>query len=755
MRISFRLAICATTLLTPVSGAWAQEAVGDTGPRAQATDEDGATSNGDSNVIVVTAQRREQNLLEVPLSISAIGGDTLESRGVTNSADLAAVVPNLQVSSPYGKTQPNFALRGISVANEYNSNQASPIGVYINDVYIANRTAHGMGLFDLERVEVLRGPQGTLFGRNTTGGAINFITKAPSLSGAEGFAEFGYANFNTYSGQFALEGTLVEDELGVRIAGNIVQGDGQFSNLAPGSQDANSQDTLQGRLTIKANPNQGPVEFTIRAYGGRNRGSQAPVFGLGAARTGLDFYEINENRLGDNNTEAYGLSATVSWDISPDLTFTSITSWDGGAQDLQQAADGSPLDILDINWTSSYEQWSEEARFNYEAGPVNLVAGFFYGRDKVVTDNTFRIGSALGPGVDGGFFQHYEQTRKSTAVFAQADYDLSDQLTLTLGARYTWDDASYRDGYAYLFGLFGGYGGDLTPLATTVPCATPPGTCAYGPNARYEIDGSNKALTGRVALAYEFDGGALVYASYNRGYRSGAFNGGGYTSSVGITYIDPEKVDAYEIGAKNQFAWGNLSASAFYYDYANQQVQDTRPGPVSFLVNAPSAVVYGAEVEAFIDFSDFLKANLAAGYLNSEYKELTLQDTVLDGNRLPFAPEFTAQASLDFIPIDTGSTKLTISPSVAFFSQQWFSPFNDVDASAAQMNAELQQDDYALVNLNASLELGQFTVSAFANNLFEKQYLSYGLDLRGAGFPFNFLIPGAPRTYGASVRVNF
>jgi iron complex outermembrane receptor protein len=130
-----------------------------------------ASAGGALDEIIVTAQRRAQSIMDVPIAITAIAGDTLAKQGINNSADLASAVPNLQVSSPYGSTQPNFSLRGVSVANEYNSNQASPIGVYIDDVYIAARTSQGMGLFDLDRVEVLRGPQGTLFGRNTTGGA--------------------------------------------------------------------------------------------------------------------------------------------------------------------------------------------------------------------------------------------------------------------------------------------------------------------------------------------------------------------------------------------------------------------------------------------------------------------------------------------------------------------------------------------------------------------------------------------------------
>ena len=187
--------------------------------------------------IVVTAQRREQSLLKVPLAISAISGQGLVTKGITNSAQLATAVPNLQVNSAYGNTQPNFSLRGISVANEYNSNQASPIGVYMNDVYLASRTSHGMGLFDLDRIEVLRGPQGTLFGRNTTGGAINFITKQPTLHGDNGYIQGGYGNFDTWTAQGAIETTMVDDQLGFRIAGNYEKGDGKFHNVYPGGRD--------------------------------------------------------------------------------------------------------------------------------------------------------------------------------------------------------------------------------------------------------------------------------------------------------------------------------------------------------------------------------------------------------------------------------------------------------------------------------------------------------------------------------------
>jgi len=713
-----------------------------------------ATANVDE--IIVTAQRRSQALLDVPLAISALSSETLAEKGITNSAQLATAVPNLQVSSPYGNTQPNFSLRGISVANEYNSNQASPVGVYIDDVYIASRTSQGMGLFDLERVEVLRGPQGTLFGRNTTGGAINFITKRPSLSGNSGRAEVGYGNFDTVTAQGAVEATLVPSQFGVRLALNYAKGDGQLENVAPGGRDANSTDTLQGRLSIRARPGDGPVDINLRAYAGRDHGSQAGVHGLGVARQGLDFFEINENRIGDNRTEAWGAALNVAVELSPSLTVTSITSYDGGKQNLQQAADGSPFDILDINWRSGFRQASEELRVNYEGDKVRAVGGVFYGWDRTVTDNLFNIGSALGPGVDGGFFQHYRQERTSYAAFAQADYDLTDKLVVTVGLRYTSDDADYKDGSAYLF--LGSVDGPQIPLATTVPCPTLPGTCPYDPSARFAVSGDGHAVTGRLALSYTFDSGALAYASYSRGYRSGAFNGGGYTSSAGITYIDPERVNAYEAGLKGRFLDRRLtlSSAVFYYDYKNQQVQDTRPGPVSFLVNAPKSEVYGGEVEAVFALTPRFRLNGALGYLHATYKELTLQGADLSGNDLPFAPHWTAQAGFEWRILEMEQGDLTFTPTVNYFSRQYFSPFNSVNApGTTQQNAELQQDAYVKVNASLAWTYEAVTVRGWVNNLFDEETYAYGLDLRGAGFPFNFLVPSTPRTFGVSASVTF
>lgn len=735
----FKRALLATLAATASTAALAQA--------TPAPVADGAT-DGD---IVVTAQRREQSLLDVPLAVTALGGDTLAERGITNSAQLGDAVPNLQINSPYGDTQPNFSLRGIGVANEYNSNQASPVGVYLDDVYLAPRTSHGMGLFDLDRIEVLRGPQGTLFGRNTTGGAINFITKKPGLSGTNGYVQVGYANFDTITAQAAAEATLAEDVAGLRLAVNYAKGDGQIKNLFPGGRDAASVDTLQGRASLRIKPTE-TLDVVLRAYAGRDRGTQAAVHGLEPFRTGLGFFETNENRIGENRTDAWGFSANIALELSDTLSLASITSYDGGKQDLQQAADGSPLDLLDINWRSRYRQFSQELRANYDGDGIAFVGGLFYGWDRNITDNRFNL--PLPPA--GGFFQHYRQVRKSYAVFGQADIDLAERLVLTLGARYTKDKSRYDDAFAYLF--VGGVDDTPTPIATTVPCAGIAGTCAYDPDARFALADTNDALTGRIALSYTFDNGPLVYASYNRGYRAGAVNGGGYTSSAGIGYIEPERVNAYEVGIKGRTADRLLTyaASAFYYDYSNQQLQDTRAGPVSFLVNAPASEVYGVEVETTLRPADGLRVNAALGWLHSKYKRLTLQGADLSGNELPFAPKLTAQLGFEWDMVEVGGGTLTFAPNMAYSSRQYFSPFNDIDAPGTpQVNSELQQRANTKVNASLSWSNDNLTIRAFANNIFDRKTYGYGLDLRGAGFPFNFLIPAAPRTYGVSLRYGF
>jgi iron complex outermembrane recepter protein len=200
--------------------------------------------------IVVTAQKRSQILQDVPVAVSALAGDELEARGVTETSDLQGFVPSLQITTPYGRTQPNFSLRGVSVANEFSSSTASPVGIYVDEVYQSFRASHGQQLYDLERVEVLRGPQGTLYGRNTTGGAISFFSNKPKLKETTGHITAGYGNYDTKTLEGALEATLIPDELGIRFAGTFAKGDGwQYNPIQ--KRDVGTTNTVAGRVTLR------------------------------------------------------------------------------------------------------------------------------------------------------------------------------------------------------------------------------------------------------------------------------------------------------------------------------------------------------------------------------------------------------------------------------------------------------------------------------------------------------------------------
>lgn len=354
--------------------------------------------------IVVTAQKRSQNLQNVPVAVSAIDSNALKAKGITDTTDLMGALPSLQITTPYGKTQPNFSLRGVSVANEFAASTASPVGVYVDEVYQSFRASHGQQLYDLDRVEVLRGPQGTLYGRNTTGGAISFFTKAPDLGSANGYLTLGYGNYDTKTAEGAAELTLVPDQLGIRIAGTYSKGDGWLYNRAQ-SRHIGTTDSLAGRATIRWKPSD-RLDIRLKIYGARDNPLAAAPFALGQLAGGRDDLgysrfdpsqnggtplgdnEINSDTSGHYFTDSYGGSLTIKYDLTDNLTVTSITGYDHGRyRNSPFDCDGSPNDVCSLRYFSSSTNFNQDLRFNYKDGPLNLTAGLYYGRDKVYTHN--------------------------------------------------------------------------------------------------------------------------------------------------------------------------------------------------------------------------------------------------------------------------------------------------------------------------------------------------------------------------------
>lgn len=707
---------------------------------------DGEASQGD---IIVTAQRRSESLLSVPVAVSALSGDTLAQRQITSPTSLSSTVPNLQVNDQTGGRQPNFTLRGIGLGNEFTDNQLSPIGFYVDDAYVVSRGSQGGQFYDLARVEVLRGPQGTLYGRNTTGGAINVITRKPELSGATGYVQAGYGNFDDFRSQAAVEITPVEGVFGIRVAGDFARHDGYYDNLVPGQPDLQNGNALSGRIGLRFRPDE-KLDINLRLFAQRSRGWQPASYTVGIGpnginpitgynRSALDYDQIASDTPRYNKITSKGAQLTVRYELSDQVAIQSLSYYDKAFLGLGQDVDGSPVNLVQTYFNSHAAAFNQELRLSYEGDRLKLQGGAFYGWDRIRVHNRYAALAfleALGAPPDPNFQtggatvdHRYTQIRRSKALFGQGNLKLTDALALTLGLRYTRDTGSYSS-TAFL----GGY--HFEPIVQTVGQGGRP----------FASKGANQALTGRAALEYSLPGGGIAYASYSRGYRAGTFNGAAYFDDLQINYIEPERVNAYELGLKTRLFDGSttLAAAAFYYDYSNQQLSEIRGAGAIFLENAGASTVQGLELEMTTRLASALTLRFSGGLLDSEYDRLTLQGINLRGNRLPFSPKLTLSAGFDWRLYEDGDWEVMLSPTVNTTSKTYFNPYNE----------PLQSDNgYAVLDASLNIAKGPWALSVWGRNLTGTKYLVSGQNL--VGFGFQLLYQGAPRTFGVQLKRSF
>ncbi len=417
--------------------------------------------------IVVTAQKRTQNLQDVPIAVTAITAKDLKNRGAFETSDLNQSMPNLQVSSPYGQQQPNFSIRGVGVGTEYNANAASPVGVYVDEVYQTFRASHGQQLYDLEQIEVIRGSQGTLFGRNTTGGAIDFSTVKPNLEGSRGYVTLGYGDYDRVAVEGAVEFTPVKDVLGFRIAANYVESDPFVENLLAAGTNTSAAFGASGlnlntgrdpggfesegvRASMHYVPNE-RTEINIKAYHGRTEGgtetplptgqstqndvidflnpngllsglfAQLAPAGLlpssySADARGLNDLQIEADTIGEALTEAQGVVLNVQYALNDAWSLTSISGYDQGEYlQTQTDCDSTPLRFCSIGYGSEFDAFNQDLRLAYESEKVTAIIGAYYGEDQIISNNRpdffnfmSDIRAAVGLPADyfnpGGFF---------------------------------------------------------------------------------------------------------------------------------------------------------------------------------------------------------------------------------------------------------------------------------------------------------------------------------------------------------------
>lgn len=682
--------------------------------------------------IVVTAQRRYQNLQDVPIAISAMTGQMLENAGVRDPRDLQAYVPSLQFQSGTANTTSIIFLRGVGIG-DFNANTTGAVGVYVDDVFIGATSGKLFNVFDGDGVEVLRGPQGTLYGRNTTGGAIKFASRKPTEELSANLSLL-YGRYNEVRLEGGIGGPIVEDKLEFRVAGLYDQRDGWLHNRVTGHElndvdlwaarailDYTPSDAWLLRLTLHAGQNSGGArQFQHRGQGVDFLGNPAfdengvPLDGMGYADTDDDLDAGDYDTEGEEKVKVSGGSLLGELTLDG-VTLTSITAYEKVDRNTLEDTDASPNEVLTSVYIDEPEQWSEELRIRSNGdGDLSWIAGAFYFDDKLETDSSYDLLRALRPlfvseGNPTGFAPEssvgllrypYTQDTRSTALFGQVDYRFLDALTLTAGLRYTKDRIDLQ---------YSSYFDEAIPTEPLIDL---------------QDSKTFSNVSGRLALAWAMNDDTLLYGSISSGYNSGGFAGFAATDPIQLRPFDEENLYAYEVGVKSEMLERRvrLNAAAFYYDYEDLQVfiYDTSGEvPVQIKLNAGSARIYGLEAELTFKPTAQFEAFLSASALDSEYQDFA--DGLgndYSGNTLINAPEFSLSAGLSWTQPMGDAGSLRAAASGSYQSKIYLTPANDEaysESSVTMLDARLAWTPPG----------GQWEVALWGKNLTDERWVNF------------------------------
>lgn len=753
-----RISIVLAAAMTCVSAPAIAQAQASPSPEAESKD------TADTLQIVVTANKREERLQDVPIAISAIGASQLEDQRIVSVLDLNSVSPSLRITGADSAANPKVYIRGSGIS-DFNPSASSGVGIYVDGVYVGSPLAQLAGFYDLARVEVLRGPQGTLYGRNTTGGAINVITNRPSPV-ASGKLAVDYGSYNTVNVDGALTGPI-GDTLSYRLSGQYVRNDGysrnrldgsrigdqdryavrgqllfepssEFELLAQASYFSNRGDAvvLKHRALLPTDPQYaGSNGFCLPAH--TNDGLCTDV--LGYADTSTDPYSVETNLDEQDKVDVFSanMQATIGLPFA-DLVL--ITAYQDAWRDDRENTDASPLQMIEARYNAVQREFSQEVRLQSSgASPLRWVAGAYYMRDYLRDSSSYDILRALRPlfvsptnpngvSIDDSvalFSWPYTQKTDSYAAFGQVDWDIVDKLTLTAGLRWSADQKSI----------------DYTSQAENGDIML----------LQLRDNRTFSDWSGRLGLNYAFSDSARVYATYNRGYKSGGFFGGFATSPDELQPYDNETLDAYEAGFKGEFADSRLRAalSGFYYKYKNQQVfslEERNGVTVQVLTNAGKSHAYGGEFELSGRTLPGLDINLSAGWLETRIDEFETLGDDFSGNRLQHSPRWTLAGGFSYEALLSNGSAILLNANANWRSKVYFD--NSMRERLAEGGKAMVDGQISWRTANESLELG-----VFAKNLFDTVSLAGISPLESFGM--DVLNYNPPRRLGVFVRAGF
>ena len=700
--------------------------------------------------VVVTATKRSVALQDLAGSANVLGADKLGPGGIQEVRDMQVDIPNLSLGDQFGFAR--VFMRGIGMTSIDIGGEGAV--AFLQDGAIVPRpAAQLMGMFDLDQVEVLRGPQGTLYGRGATAGAINMVTAKPGKE-LGGYLSVTAGNYGLAQFKGAID-VPMGDALSMRLAGSLDSRDGYGNNIFTGS-DINDRDASAYRATFVYDAG-GPLTATLSAqyyeeddnnyafsYFGQSEGSSIPVpFGvpiLGGNTVGMvggGFYDINSDQEPINDRDGQLINLTIDYAFNDRWSLKSITSSQSMDRFLRDDLDSTDANLFgQNNYTEESDSFGQELILNYSADRLDVLGGVMYFEEDLygevrvpLTNLCFLLapaacGTPVGDFLNGGnYLQDGDVDIEAWGAYVEANYSISDKWSVIAGLRYNYEE---RDGTgSFIFDA----------ISLNVPT-----------NQRE----SWNDLTPRITLQYSPNDNMLLYATYTEAFKSGVINTGSTSPP-----LDPETVDAFEVGLKGQNASGTLrySVAAFFYDYQDMQISFVDETSTVSTVNAAEAENSGIELEVDGSLGNGFAFDFYLTYLNAEYQEFFNGDyangfaiTDLSGNTLPNAPESTAKLGLTWEGAVGGGT-LTVRGEAYYQDDVYFTEWNRKDAyqkSYEQFNASV---DYSWND--------QWLLSLWGRNLSDEEVMSNNIITAPL---YDSLRVGAvlpPRTYGATVTYQF
>ena len=692
---------------------------------AQVDEDADRVAMGEDDSIIVTATRMgETRLQDTPLAVTAVSAETLDRAGIKDIRDLVSIAPGLQVTQ--NATFSQVYIRGIGSNNVFGGSDPSST-MHVDGIYLARPGSYLSNFLDVERIEVLRGPQGTLYGRNSVGGTINVISRKPDdVMRARG--QLTYGNYDFQRAEGYVSGPVIPGKVAASFSILRSTRDGYLDNVVPGVGDIDDEDTVGGRLQLRFTPDS-RLDVVLRAdylhsddaLGGYVKMLQRTNDPAANSVLG-DFRSVALNIRSASKRTQWGASADISYDLGS-ATIHSLTGYRTNRLRQVGDTDGTALNVRRTDQFEGQRQFSQELNLSGALGDLSYILGLYYFDENIQVDSSV---TTFASNVRANFMPVIETA--AMAGFAQANYALTERLSLTAGARYTRERKRFDQTAQQFFLTTGG----LRP----------------GFPETYALRDVYSAWTPKVGIEFRPVDDVLIYASATKGFKSGGFN---FASRNVRQGFDPETLWSYEAGVKLELfdrLW-RLNGTYFHYDYTNLQVQSFLSPGVIDITNASDAKVDGVEIESLLRPVQGIQIGVNLAYLDAVYKNYTTAlapgNVVFDasGNRLNLAPKWAYSAFVDLdLPVGNGS--IIGRAEYSHRGRQFF--------TAGNVGLD-QQSPYGLVNASLGYNFGDsgFRVMVFGRNLADKEYVT-----STASFASGIVgRVGEPRTYGVRVSVTY